>query len=193
MIGPIELTVRGTDNVVAHACGKCRIVARTREEAERCCEPLTCDGCGAVIKSYCMPCAEARLAAQEAERFAKATKVAAAEYDGEYLFVEDFAGGDAGEGYFSDEGSLRDACASRDCEVPAYAWACVARRMSLDADDVVESALESQEAREDAVDGISPLAMFELAAFLIGWAEKHGPVSYHPDYSRAIVFEAVTK
>lgn len=45
----IELTIRGSDTVVAHACGKCRRVVNDERMARQCCEPRLCE-CGATCR-----------------------------------------------------------------------------------------------------------------------------------------------
>ena len=186
----IELVVRGGDEVVAVACGTCRVVAHSREAAAACCAPRKCETCGQDIgHSWCKPCSDKRTAKAEQARVDKATKVPAAEYSGP-LFTEEVNAGDYGEGYFSDEAALRDACDDSGEEMPVYAWACKSQRLTLDAGSIVEDALENQQAHEGAGDAIPEAAMAELEAFVTAWAEKHGPTSWRPDYSRAVVFAA---
>lgn len=184
----IELTRRGSNEVVAHACGQCRVVTRSQEDAERCCAPRRCATCGETLEhSYCEPCWWKAQKKAEADRFEQATKVPAAAYDGP-LLAEGVEGGDWGDGYFSDEAALRDACERHNRAVPAYAWACSSTRLTLDAKDILDDSLEQQEAREDAIDGIAGSAIEELQAFLTRWTDAHGVESWHPDYGRAVVF-----
>ncbi len=42
-------------DVVAHFCGKCRIVKASLEDAEDCCKPKLCD-CGKEVRKYYSVC-----------------------------------------------------------------------------------------------------------------------------------------
>lgn len=188
----IELTKRGTDDVIAHACGECKYVATSSEAAERCCAPRKCDKCGAAVgSSYCKACTDARLASEEVASFEKATKIRNSEYTGP-LYTDEVLGGDWGGNYFSDEGALRETCERRETPMPAYAWACEPQRVSLDGLEILERALEEQEAHEDAIDGVSKAALKELSDFLDGWCERNTIESWHADHSRAVVFGLAT-
>ena len=59
-------------------------------------------------------------------------------------------------------------------------------KMSIDADDIVDSACE--ELHEDARDWISKQDIEELQGFLDNWCEKQtGTISYEPDYKVVVI------
>lgn len=194
---PLALIVKGREpeEVVAWACGACGIVARTEAEAGTCC-PKRC-GCGVELAKHryeCDACRDKRFAAaraKEAEKeraaYEKATKIPYADYDGDYLYCEGYGSGSGGDGYFGDLDDLLDTIDGEQ-EPPEYAWACSPTKISFDAHDLIESAC--QESYEDAAGDVGEGAAKELQALLDAWAEKHGPTSYQPDYSRAVDLRA---
>lgn len=184
----LELTLRGSDKVIAHACGVCHVVARSREDAERCCAPRLCSECGGDMgNSFCRPCANRRIADAEAKQYEKATKIHCSDYSGP-LYADGIPEGDWGDGYFSDEDALRGACEQEGIEVPAYAWACSPRKLELDAKDVLESAADDH--YEGALDRIPNEAIDELGAYLSAWCERHPVTSWYADHGRAVVLRS---
>jgi hypothetical protein len=56
----LELVARGTDRVVAYACGRCEVVADSLEAARKCCGAWTCSDCGRRTGDACEQCADCR-------------------------------------------------------------------------------------------------------------------------------------
>lgn len=128
-----------------HYCGKCRNVARTKEQADQCCLPTVC-ACGAEAQQYhtqCRACENKANDERERTRFEKAEKVT--EWDGP-IYSD---GHGYHDGYFESLEDFEDWFANaEEVERPAYVWTCdVHPIISLDYDNVIENA--SQEAYED--------------------------------------------
>lgn len=172
-------------------CGECRIVAKTREQADECCAPYKCAYCGCAVprKNYrtaCADCIAANDEKKERERFEKAEKVE--EWEGP-VFCD---AASYNEGFFPSLGELFDyfGCEANFDEngsegIPAYVWTCrVIPFVSYDVGSIKES-LEGYEDWEGDTDGDD-----ELQAALDAWAEKNkGRVRWEPDYSRAVVLD----
>lgn len=185
---PLALLVQGREpaEIVAYACGACGIVARSEEEARRCCDPR-CD-CGVPAPrgyTLCDGCRKKHYEEQDRKRQAAdqaaleaAPRVTYAAYDGRYLYTERLAGGGDGEGYFPDVAELLEHCLDESIDPPALVWACSPVKMGFNADDLISSACE--EMYEDAADEIGTAARDSLQAALDAWCEQHSPTSYHP-------------
>lgn len=169
-------------------CGKCRIVKRTKDEAEHCCAPRVCE-CGAVISepyyTVCDACRRLRDIQRERERFEKAEKLA--EWDGP-VFI-DGLGHD--EGYFRSVDDLMDYLADwEDDEGPQptheYAWTCdsvpfVHVRFSDLLDRFGDDAYEDWEPED--LKGVD-----ELKAALRAFEEANKEcVAWEPNYRRALI------
>lgn len=169
------LVVRGSDDVVAYACGKCRYVKHSKEEAESCCVPEVCS-CGAELRGYvkkCSSCQRAEYDAREAEGLAKAPRVTFAQYDGTCLYHDDE--------YYSDLDSLLDHCEEEGEEPPSLVWGCAETTFAVpSASDLISDECERQELHEEAAESFSAAAVAELDAALSAWAAKHASscVSY---------------
>jgi hypothetical protein len=196
---PLALIVKGRvpDQVVAWACGRCGIVHQHEANA-RVCLSCSCGRCGKPREkdqheSICGEChakmfaeADEREAAKERSRYEKAAKVAWSAYGGECFYSPEADGGGGGEGFFWDQGEFLDYFAEKGEEPPAYAWACNPTRLTLTAGDIIANALENGDFHEEAGEDIPRGAAEEMQAFLDEWTAEHSPVSYFPDYSRAI-------
>lgn len=151
-MNPIELVRRGTDDVIALACGACGTVQGLsnpllgRHLAEQCCTLATC-ACGATCERYrttCAACVAREDETREAAAIAKATRVSLADYLAETgadaMVCTERLGG--GEHYTHPD----------DCDEP-WAWACT--RMAwpiLDAVSIAEGLCEEAEAYEGAIE-----------------------------------------
>lgn len=198
MTDPIELTVRGKDEVIAFACGKCHIVAsspkqyvgddaveQARESARLHCGPWLC-ACGAGRDRYASKCracrdveADTRSAEQTAAALAKAKRVAIDAYDVAMVYDDD-----ASEYLWVD--TLRDRIA--DGDAPSHVFGCTEVRFRLDAEDVITSELESGDHHEGAGEWLEKGATEALQKALDEWAKEYAGsvVSYVPDYSVVI-------
>lgn len=195
---PWEVIVKGRDLVLGYACPVCRIfhgatiyacrwedaVVASREAAERCCN-RKCEDCGKRVgeKHYvvCVDCGITRDAKREQERFAKAQKVKEIEYDG-WLYY-------CGE-YHEDPDAMEEYCLQNDLEWPAWVWACSKIEFKIDADAVLEHALQNH--YEDARSSIPQAAERKLQNLLDAWCAGQGIVSWEEDRSRAVILEPRT-
>lgn len=187
-----ELTFRGEDKPVLYACGECGSVhspkiyacreemahESARRAAEECCAPRHC-ACGVRLEGGWTACAPCR----ERNKLRRAKVVAAADYDGA-VYAEGVTG-EWGEGYSSDLTELLVSCKDFDDPVPAYCHPCHETHLRLDADSILEHALDGM--HEDAADQVEDYA--GLRQFIADWNEKQHAVSYHPDMSRVIVID----
>lgn len=122
--------------------------------------------------------------------YEKAKKITIEEYDGP--IYREGAGGDWGEGYFSDIEALLDYCETEGYDPPSYVWACSAKPFELGeraVEDLLERELEFQEMYEDAGARITDAQRKELADLLTAWAKKVNLESWEIDYSRVILLE----
>jgi len=199
-----ELTFRGEEKSALYACGKCglcyspknyawgadRAHEAARESAERCCVPPTCSVCGVEVSRPWAMCAEHR----EQAKLKRAVPIPASAW-ADPVHRDDM-GGEWGEGDSSSVHDLLDwwefeklpedaeTCADAP-EPPAYCWPCVPTDFSLDADRLLESALE--EFREDAMDEI--VDADALCEFLKAWNEKQTLKTWYPDHTRVVVLD----
>ena len=77
-----------------------------------------------------------------------------------------------GEGWFSSVRALVIACARAGIPLPPYAWAAVPRGLSINADDVVDLALNDH--HEEAGDELEPGAKAALQGLLDTWIRAYG-------------------
>ncbi len=169
------------------ACGACRRVARTEEDAHACCQPVHCKTCGKEVEerhwTVCRPCRAADFEAREQAKWNAAKKVHVADYDGVAVCEELEQFDDAATLFeFWDDDPDHEGL-----EDPRI-YATRPTPLTLDAADVLEDALERQEHYEDAASDLDPKGYPLLQAYLDLWLEAHSSVvSYVPDYSVAIV------
>jgi predicted nucleic acid-binding Zn-ribbon protein len=179
----LTLVVQGREKPVALACGKCGTVYGLGDEsgAARCCEPYQCSECGTETRRYhtiCDSCRGARRREREREQFEAATVIPFDARAGEMLYDEEH------DRWITD---FEDA---EDSDPPTrYAYATTPRRLSMDAGQTIEDAIEGGEHHEGAYDEVSDAETAELQAFLDGWCERTGIVSHLPDYSRVVLFD----
>ena len=196
MSEPIEVVVKGSEKCIGYACPVCHMfcspliyaakwdvaMEAAFDHARTCCDKR-CEDCGAQLdkKSYyiaCPPCLSKRDAAKEAARFEKATKIPEAEYGENWVYDP------AGEEYYPSIDEWRDRF--EDDGEPAYLWATsTLEGFSLDAEDIVQSALESVDHHEDAIESVEDLR--GLRQFLEAWCAKQTVRSYMVDYTRAVI------
>lgn len=117
----------------------------------------------------------------EIERFEKAEKIQAKDYKG-WVFWEDH--GD-NEGFFSSVAELRTYCNDVGVEPPPYVYACKAMLLSMNAEWIIEDALE--EHHENARDSISKEAEDELQSLLNAWCAKQTVRTWFQDTTRVVL------
>lgn len=184
-----ELTFRGDDKTRLYACGECGNcyspknvgLPNARDMAEKCCRPEhhTCKACGVEVEKYrtmCRPCGELA-------RLRKAKPIPERQWT-DPVECEGVPGG-WGEGFFRDTDELREACEDHEVEVPAWCWPCTARPLALNADSLLEHAVDDM--HEDAMDEIVDADGFY--AFIEAWNAKQTCKSWCPDMSRVVVLD----
>ena len=185
-MNPIELKGTRSDGKEAyvHACGKCGLVSRDNDEAERCCQPVIC-ACGAECEkgwTACKACRDSNYAGALKKAFEQATKIQAADYK-DWLFCE------CCERFFDSVDYLIEDHCDRN-KFPTWAWACAGRRLSLDAREIIFSEIDRQECFDDAGDAgdyIPDLAALQAELDAVG---TEIPPIWEPDYSHVVTFEA---
>lgn len=126
---------------------------------------------------------EQRIARMEQEAFAKATKIDAKDYTGWVSWAKH---GDDGDGFFESINELRSYCVNNKLVVPEYVWACIPEPFKLNADWILNQALE--EHHDGARGEISKVEEERLQAFLDEWAAAQEIVSWHEDRTRVVLF-----
>ena len=166
-IDPIALVVRGTEKVVAYACGKCHVVASSEEQAKRCCAPYVCDECGRLISgrcyTKCSECIDKHQAERDRAMLAKANKVA---WDADNCpsGMVSFHG----EWHESIEAFV-DYWMSLNDKLPPFVWAGEECRLTLDAEQILRDELERQNHYEDEFDRIGESSIASLQKIIDEW------------------------
>lgn len=188
----IQLCELGSDTPIAQACAKCRRVYQIGDAfAERCCD-RRCMDCGASISSSglvrCNDCAAKHSAVVEAERFDKAEKIDAADYDGPVYQPQLGDGSRAYGGTIGDMLDNWDDFFGDDVPPPTYAWACTKRRLQIDLDSLIEQACDDH--YEDAESDLRDTAGFaELEAAVKQFNDAVTTETWEPDYKRAVLLQ----
>jgi len=190
----IELFHQDGHSAQVWYCSKCRCVAKTKEEADRCCGPRFCS-CGATLHSqYAIQCNDCdnrkwkeQAAKDEAERFAKATKIAESDWAGEQCYYNDH--------YFDSPEEFREWAENEFSEteqLPAYIWN--ARNQGVrkaNREDLIDDILSDlwEDAAEDDLNGIT-----ELQAAIDAFNQANESVCcWMVDFSTAIVLSEASK
>ena len=166
-------------------CQTCRSVACNQASAEACCKPTKCSVCGKEVATkywtICKSCRDAKDAKEELDRFNKAEKIQANQYDG-WVFCE----GNGNNGFSESVYELCEQCDDDGLDRPAYAWACRPKEfvkvcLSRVLEDICEDGYEDFDT--DDLKGLEELKA-AVAAFEVA-NKMH--VAYQPDYNRAIL------
>ena len=189
LTGAVALKRDGETDVAAWQCRTCETIFPSDygDAANNCC-PKRCagDDCETVVERHrlcCPPCLKRHEAAVERERFEKAEKVAAKDYEG--WVYSDVDPTHYGEGYYAGIEELDQHCESRGIAMPAYVWACDKTVAHSRADDVIEQALS--EHHSDAGDQINSAQVDALQDVLDEWWADVPIVTWTMDYDRAVV------
>jgi hypothetical protein len=181
------------EEIKAYKCTVCGCAYKDKQFAEKCCEPKHCLECGKELsKNYmytlCEKCREKKDKERETARFENAKHVTLDDADKsktQMLFNELYK---CNNGYFDEIEELIDYCEYYNLEIPKYCYGTKSYMISINAEDIVESACE--ELHEDAIDDICREDMNELQEFLDKWCEKQtGTTTYMVDYDYAILIE----
>ena len=167
-------------------CSECRIVHRTKDEAEWCHGERLC-ACGKKITQgyYQRQCGDCdhkewkeKERKREAERFEKATKITETEYKGEHVFHDD-------KYYDSVDDAIDEYLEGQE---PEYVWACKDRGIpKASSENILDHILENmwEDADTSDLNGVEQLDE-AIAAF----NEANKSISiWWPDYSTAILVE----
>lgn len=194
-----EVLLRGHDMPVGYACPTCGLLSlltpadqgderAKKEVADRMrlhCYRF-CD-CGAPVKTHrlrCDACDDKIAAAKKAERFQRADKVSIDDYPDQPVFWD--SRGYHG-GYFESIDEVLDFCEDNDNATPPFVWAALPTDFHIDADDIIESALERQAHYEGAASLISEEARKNLQAYLNVWSGELKIRTWHIDHRRAVL------
>jgi hypothetical protein len=211
MTEPLEVFARGTTNegkvanpekVIGHACPECRVffsmavfagcsdddaLAETkRAAAEHCKSP--CGGCGVTLQhkrgeiryTHCPDC-RAELAQQRGlEAYDKAEKVHECEWS-DPVFWDSHGPRD---GHFYSVEDVREYCDDHGLELPKYVSATYPVALHIDADSVLECAVD--EHHEGAYDQCDVAGLQKL---LDAWCEAQKVTSYNEDRSKVVLLD----
>lgn len=181
----IELFHQDGHSAGVFYCSNCRSVRDTQAMAEGCCGDRLC-ACGKPTKSrYAEQCRECdskawreRMAREEMERYEKAVKINAADYDGDQVFW--------GDKYFDSVDDAVEHAESGGMPIPEYVWATKdqgVRKARIE--DLLDQVIESmwEDADYDDLNGIPEL---EKAISEFNEANS-GVVVWMVDFSTAIL------
>lgn len=171
----IELVDKANpEKVLAWACGKCGIVCPDERHAKGHCLPNICECGNECIRHYttCPDCIKRKQDERDRKLREAAEVVSAENYDGPvYHEQQDVYYPDAGEAFEA----IADEVGFDDGERKALTlWTCDKVHLTLDANDVIQQALESQEHHEEASDLISNRGLGVLQGILDSWISEHG-------------------
>jgi len=165
-------------------CSECKVVARTKEEADFCHGERLC-ACGKTIKRYgsykvCEDCEHKEWVLKESkkewDRFDKATKITEAEYTGDRVL-------DGDEFYESVDDAIDRYSEGQE---PEYVWACKEHGLPyVDSECVTSYLLDNMWDDADTHD-LNGLEELEIA--LVAFNKANESISlWEPDYSTAIL------
>jgi hypothetical protein len=189
---PLELVVRGKEKTVAYACPSCGAVFTTytfgrdsaADQAARYMASAHCHGfcaCGETIgksRSRCDRCWHEHLAASEEKVFQAAKKVRLEDYPAQPVYWNN----NDRDGFFIGIDEVLDRCEEEGLEVPKYVWAAREVPFALNADYLIDRAIEDH--GEDVRD---ELADKELQTLLDQWCRRQDVKSWQPDYTTAVL------
>lgn len=173
-------------------CGECRVVHREIADAERCCAPLVCSGCGEPrLRGYqvCGVCWTQDQQLRELAKFEAAHKlyietftedlVYAADHDRYVSFDELDDLIDEALAEFINEGNK-----PWEWE-PLHVYATRVEQPLLDVDAAIESALD--DSFDDALDYVDVKAVAALTEHVTAWSKANLPRVYYQDDKLALV------
>jgi len=170
---PKPLFFENQTEPVAWACGTCGRVL-PKDTVRTCCATKVCV-CGAEYDSHytlCNACRSKASAEKLAAKKAKAEKIDSASYDGP-VYIADT------DSFYPDYDTAFEAICEHNVALDKEArknvtfWACRVRKLTLNAGDVVDQALEWQEHYDGASDMISNSSIVALQEILDRWLEEH--------------------
>lgn len=192
---PIPLCVLGTVEILAWACGSCRVIHGGESGARSCC---ACSRCGKLTgrgRGMAHPeCkalddqerdAEWRLKerVREARALLKASPIPAAEYDDPVMRGDEDVEMDVGE--------MEGECIGDSEDLRPFVYGTTKHTLCISAESALENALEQDYMHESAGDDVSQEARDDLDKRISGWNELYGSTvaSYAEDRSIAVVLD----
>lgn len=184
-IPPVALLSSRTGDIACYACAKCGTVHTIANVycAEVCCAPKVCDaeGCDSEPRQhriYCEPCSIAAEGEKEARKFEKATKIPYSEWDGKMLYSGRL------DKYFLEWWEYMEEIESDEgAEPEEYLWDCISHRVGIDAEGVIENAMDDH--YEGAIEQIVDAT--ELQDLLDAWCKKQDIETFWPSRNRAVM------
>ena len=149
-----------------------------------------CKSCGedTMYSDLCTDCRSRKYQDREQQLFDKAEKIKSSDYDGPVYWENHI--GSFGDGYFATLAEVIDYCESENMELPKYVYACESVPFNLNAHQIIENELESQDMFEDAYDHLGGNeAADELQTLLDGWLKKHEVSSVFADFKCAVIIK----
>lgn len=207
-MNPIEVVVKSSGKCVGYVCDACgsfypahaymtpeAAVAESIKQADACCKPKVCGTCqGPNARQYgrgvgtnysveflCDACRDKVWTKEREERQAKAFEKAQKALSSEYDKPVFLPGSD--EGFFMSVDDLTERFEDDGEELPTFVWGSREKPLTLDADGIVESALEDH--HEGAL--VKPSAIEKLQAMLYEWCAEQKVLSYEEDQTVAVI------
>lgn len=163
-------------------CGRCRLVWRELDDADRCCRPYRCDQCGVETERYRTRCTDCQMKESEARlqrQWEKAEKLSAADYDGPvYSDIRSRWYPSAEEAFEDHEGE----------GLPLERiYACDVDHLRLDVRDALDSAIEGADLDPDFATEVDFVHVPELIDFVDRWNRKQTQEIWTPDFKQGVV------
>lgn len=161
-------------------------------KATECHGRSTCEECGSLFKNQgyaqikCRDCEQRRWKLNDKLKLAKATRITSEQNQTDWIYCEERQ--NHNEGYFHDFGELEEYCEDEGLSMPCYVHPCYEMRVKLDAESILEHALE--ELHEDTAEHVCAKHEGRLQRLLDAWV-KHAniPPSYMADARKVIVLD----
>ncbi len=155
------------EQLEAHACGECKNVAASEQAARECHGIRRCD-CGEAIKenyyTACAACRSTEEQKRDADRIANAKRVS--EVNTSALYCE------CCERFFYDGSEeLIETHRDEGRAIPEIAWACDEQALKLDAEEILQGSIDSQEFNEETQ--FSAAQVLELHVLLQEWLSRN--------------------
>jgi hypothetical protein len=161
------------------ACGECQLARETEQEAEDCCKPKMCE-CGKPVEfpyTVCKQCREETQRKRDQAIYDKAKKVKWEDYDGSMLVC------DRDDKFYTDPGEIFDEHYE---DPPVWAWGTYGKKLTIDAHEIVERALENDDACEESMECIPDLTELQKALDSVC---AQIPETYWEDKTVVVMFE----
>lgn len=203
---PKELVFRGSDPPVAFACPKCGLLFilnknehpedieyKKKQAAAHCVKNCIC---GKPLDYHyylrCKECRELLDKAKERKRFEEAQKLSIEDYPEHPVYWEGHRGDMGGEdsAYFSGIDAVLDYCENEGVDIPEYVWACSRKDLHLDAETILQDALERHSMDPENVDIPTKPHGERLQAFLDAWVKELDIHAWFQDKTRAVLLRA---